>query len=62
MQHAAAGDDLAKGITVMDIEHVKMSDLSGMALAFLKKTIGWSGAHYPERYGIRIKESCLSMI
>jgi hypothetical protein len=40
---------MAKSIAVLDIEQVKMSDLAGEALEYLKKTVGIANAHYPER-------------
>lgn len=43
------GDDLAKGIAVIDIGNVKMGDLAGDNLSFLKKTIAFANQHYPER-------------
>lgn len=42
-------DETAKSIAVIDIEHIKMGDLAGENLTFLKKTIGIANAHYPER-------------
>lgn len=38
-----------KSISILDIEKIKMGDLSGDPLAYTKKTIGWANAHYPER-------------
>ena len=43
------GDEKAKVITVLDIEKVKMSDLAGNSMEYLKKTVGYANQHYPER-------------
>jgi hypothetical protein len=40
---------MAKSIAVLDVGTVKMSDLAGENLEYLKKSIGWANAHYPER-------------
>lgn len=45
----AGGDEAAKGIAVIDVETVKMGDLVGDNLEYVKKTIGYANAHYPER-------------
>lgn len=43
------GDQLAKGISVIDIENVKMHMLAGENMDYLKTTIGYANHHYPER-------------
>lgn len=43
------GDQTAKGISVMDMNGIKLGDLAGDNMAFLKKTISYANQHYPER-------------
>ena len=43
------GDQTAKGISVIDIENVKMHMLAGENMEYLKTTIGYANQHYPER-------------
>ena len=43
------GDQSAKGISVIDIENVKMHMLAGENMEYLKTTIGYANHHYPER-------------
>lgn len=45
----AGGDEAAKGIAVIDVGTVKMGDLAGDNLEYVRKTIGYANAHYPER-------------
>lgn len=45
----AEGDETAKSIAVLDIENVGLYDLAGDALTYVKKTVGYANAHYPER-------------
>ena len=44
-----AGDEMAKGIAVLDIEGVNMGDLTGDKLEHLKKSVSAANQHYPER-------------
>lgn len=44
-----AGDEMAKGIAVLDIEGVNMGDLTGEKLEHLKKSVSAANQHYPER-------------
>jgi hypothetical protein len=48
-QVMCGGDETAKGIAVIDINNVKMGDLAGDNMNYLKKTIAFANAHYPER-------------
>jgi len=43
------GDETAKSIAVLDAAGVKMSDLAGDNLNFIKRTISIANQHYPER-------------
>jgi hypothetical protein len=43
------GDETAKTISVIDMEHINMSFLRGDPMVFVKKTIQAAGQHYPER-------------
>lgn len=43
------GDETAKSIAVLDAAGVKMSDLAGDNLNFMKRAIGIANQHYPER-------------
>lgn len=45
----AVPGELDKCITVIDIEQVKMSDMAGDALDFVRKSVGIANQHYPER-------------
>jgi CRAL/TRIO domain len=45
----AKGDETAKGIAIIDVGTVRMGDLAGDNLDYVKKTIGYANAHYPER-------------
>ena len=42
--------ELEKAITVIDIEQVKMSDVAGDALEFVRRSVSIANQHYPERY------------
>jgi hypothetical protein len=42
--------DMEKAITVIDIEQVKMSDIAGDALEFVRRSVGIANQHYPERF------------
>lgn len=42
-------DEKAKSIAVIDIANIKMTDLAGESLNFLKKSISIANQHYPER-------------
>lgn len=44
-----AGDEMAKGIAVLDIEGVTMGDLTGEKLEHLKRSVSAANQHYPER-------------
>eukprot|EP01035_Chromulina_nebulosa_P019986 gene19986-25956_t len=48
-QILCGGDDMAKSISVIDIGNVKMSDVAGDQLEYLKKTAAIANHHYPER-------------
>eukprot|EP00595_Chromulina_sp_UTEXLB2642_P000544 CAMPEP_0196763982 /NCGR_PEP_ID=MMETSP1095-20130614/5170_1 /TAXON_ID=96789 ORGANISM="Chromulina nebulosa, Strain UTEXLB2642" /NCGR_SAMPLE_ID=MMETSP1095 /ASSEMBLY_ACC=CAM_ASM_000446 /LENGTH=385 /DNA_ID=CAMNT_0042118429 /DNA_START=203 /DNA_END=1357 /DNA_ORIENTATION=- len=48
-QILCGGDDMAKSISVIDIGSVKMSDVAGDQLEYLKKTAAIANHHYPER-------------
>lgn len=48
-QVMCGGDETAKGISVIDINGVGMGDLAGENMNYLKKTIAYANAHYPER-------------
>lgn len=41
---------MEKAITVIDIEQVKMSDVAGDALEFVRRSVGIANQHYPERF------------
>jgi hypothetical protein len=41
--------EMEKAITVIDIEQVKMSDVAGDALEFVRRSVGIANQHYPER-------------
>jgi hypothetical protein len=41
--------ELDKCITVIDIEQVKMSDVAGESLDFVRKSVAIANQHYPER-------------
>ena len=43
------GDPLAKGISVIDVKGVGVTDFMGKTLDFVKKSIQVAGEHYPER-------------
>lgn len=45
----AGGDEQAKGIAVIDVGTVRFGDLAGDNLEYVRKTIGYANAHYPER-------------
>ena len=42
-------DDLARCISVVDMENIALSDLAGEKLEFLRKTVSAANSHYPER-------------
>jgi len=42
-------DESAKSIAVMDLAGVKLTDLAGDNLTFMKKALGIANQHYPER-------------
>jgi hypothetical protein len=44
-------DDMARSITVIDLEGIKMTDFVGDVVDFTKKCSAFTGAHYPERAG-----------
>jgi hypothetical protein len=44
-KHHQAG----KSLSIIDVENVKMFDLAGDNLNFVKKSIGFANCHYPER-------------
>ncbi len=48
-QVMCGGDEMAKGISVIDINGITMGDLAGDNMNYLKKTIAFANAHYPER-------------
>lgn len=43
------GDETAKSIAVFDATNIKVSDLAGSNMDYVKKTIGYANQHYPER-------------
>ena len=45
-------DDMAKSIYICDLEGIKTRDFMGETVDFVKKAIGLSGEHYPERGGV----------
>lgn len=45
----AHNHDDAKGISIIDIAGIKMSDIGGDNMNYLKKTLSIAGQHYPER-------------
>ncbi len=46
--HVVTGE-LEKAITVIDIEKVKLSDVAGDALEFVRRSVTIANHHYPER-------------
>jgi CRAL/TRIO domain len=44
-------DDMARSITVIDLEGIKMTDFVGDVVDFTKKCSAFTGQHYPERAG-----------
>ena len=48
-QILAEGDETAKGIAVIDVGTVRIGDLAGDNLEYVRKTIAYANAHYPER-------------
>jgi len=44
-------DDLAKSVTVFDLQNVKLSDFAGANLDFVRKASAFTSQHYPERVG-----------
>lgn len=42
-------DETAKSIAVIDLNNIKIGDLAGDNLAYLKKTVSIANQHYPER-------------
>ena len=49
MPATVGGDETAKSISILDIERVGMNALMGDALEYVKRTVGYANAHYPER-------------
>jgi hypothetical protein len=45
----AAPDPMAKSISVIDINNIRMGDIGGENLDFIRKTISIANMHYPER-------------
>ena len=45
----AENDETAKGIAVIDVGTVRIGDLAGDNLEYVRKTIAYANAHYPER-------------
>jgi hypothetical protein len=43
------GDPVAKSTAVLDIENIKMSDMTGVTLEYIRTTVGYANQHYPER-------------
>ena len=43
------GDQTAKSIAILDIENVKLSDMTGVSLEYIRTTVGYANQHYPER-------------
>ena len=43
------GDQTAKSIAVIDAKDLRMSDLAGNNMEYIKKTVGIANQHYPER-------------
>jgi hypothetical protein len=46
--HVVTGE-LEKAISVIDIEKVKLSDITGVALEFFHRSVTIANHHYPER-------------
>ena len=42
-------DEMARCISVVDMENIALSDLAGDKLEFLRKSVAAANAHYPER-------------
>ena len=43
------GDQTAKTISIFDLKNVKLTDLAGENMNYVKRTLGYANAHYPER-------------
>jgi len=43
------GDDLARNIYVIDLEGIRLRDIVGEVVDFIKRAASFTGAHYPER-------------
>ena len=44
-------DDMARSITVIDLQGIRLMDFAGECIDFVRKASAFTGAHYPERAG-----------
>jgi hypothetical protein len=45
-------DDLARSITIIDLEGIRFMDFAGEVIDFVKRASAFTGQHYPERAGL----------